>query len=550
MGSLPYLLILFVLTVFGIFILSILISFISTIIDARIRDFSVGAGVFPFDDHIIILGYSNRVADIVGELVEANASQAICRILIASNIDHSSLSDVIGKHKKETKTTNIFWRSRKLDSNDTFDNLNLINARKVVVLGDDNETKQLDRLKTCIALRNYILSSSDPHKEFLVEADDENEARSIKNATDGLAIPVILSRIPGRLIFETVFQPNLPSVYEELLSFRGNELYISDTIANLDLVDETFQQVSNYFNSSIPIGFIDENNVPIINPPKNRRMGASDRVVVLAEDDVKILAQQTETNELKQKTASHGIVFRERLAEEKTRDIVLAGHSNTSIEIVDRLIAQSSCKITYIPNHIHHHEAETVRRIKEAGGVVTDGPSYDLISLQNAGAFAADTIIVANEDLKSPNNSDLTVIKTLLTIREGAMGAIKPHIIAELKSSGSRDLLAELFDSDFIVSGKLSSKIFAQFIENPELTSIIDELILSGAHPISFEPLQLESISEGLTFFDLRIAVSDKQKIVLGLRIFKNKEMMTLLNPGDAFELSQEADRMEAIILE
>ena len=61
MGSLIYLLVLLVVTLFGIFVLSILISFLSAIIDARIREVSQGLQPFPFDGHILILGWSSRI---------------------------------------------------------------------------------------------------------------------------------------------------------------------------------------------------------------------------------------------------------------------------------------------------------------------------------------------------------------------------------------------------------------------------------------------------------------------------------------------------------
>ena len=549
MGTLPYLLVLFMLTIFGIFILSILISFISTIIDARVRDFSVGAGAFPFDDHIIILGYSNRLPDIIKELVEANESEAICRILIASKNEHSTLSEKIAKHKKDTKTTNVFWRSRSLDSNDTFNNLNLLNARKVVVLGDQNETQNLDRLKICIALRNYILASADPQKKFLVEASDDDEARSIASATDGIAIPIVLAKLPGRLIFETVFQPKLPSVYEEILSFRGNELYISQSISELGLTDITFHQLCDHFNSSIPIGLISADDTPYINPTPDRRLKPSDKIILLAEDDTKIQLQRIGIAEQQHEMRPKIIQFEEKMDAEKTYNVVLAGQSNSSFEIAKKLVKQSNCNITFLANHVHPREIEMSQLIQDAGGTVVDGPSYDIASLKQSGALLADTVIVANDDPVSPDNSDLIVIKTLLSIRENKIDERKPHIISELRASGSRDLLAELFDSDFIVSDKLSSKIFAQFIENPELTSVIDELICSGSHPISFEAFWIEGQSEGATFSDVRYAAAVAHKIVLGLRIFEGDKISTIMNPGDGYDLSSAFDRVEAIML-
>ena len=57
MGSLPYLAIMLIVTLFGIFVLSILISLLSAIIDARVRDITSGQREFPFSNHLVILGW-------------------------------------------------------------------------------------------------------------------------------------------------------------------------------------------------------------------------------------------------------------------------------------------------------------------------------------------------------------------------------------------------------------------------------------------------------------------------------------------------------------
>ena len=84
MGSLPYLLVLLGITLFGIFVLSILISLLSAIIDARVQDVTRGSQPFPFDNHIVVLGWSPRLTAIIEELVIANESNKLLRILILS----------------------------------------------------------------------------------------------------------------------------------------------------------------------------------------------------------------------------------------------------------------------------------------------------------------------------------------------------------------------------------------------------------------------------------------------------------------------------------
>ena len=179
-GSLPYLLILLLLTLFGIFVLSILISFLSAIIDARVREVSKGIQTFPFDGHTVILGWSSRAPAIVEELVLANESEAQSKIMIALNLEHDELETIVKRFIGSTKNTQLFWRSRKLDTFETFKNLNIKGAKRILILGDDTEsTLHLARLKTTISLFNYFDRTGFEIPSVLVESGDENDHGSI-----------------------------------------------------------------------------------------------------------------------------------------------------------------------------------------------------------------------------------------------------------------------------------------------------------------------------------------------------------------------------------
>jgi len=236
MGRLPYLLVLLLVTLFGIFVLSILISLLSTIIDARIRSVSKGIQNFPYDNHVVILGWTSRSIPIIEELITANQSERESCIVIGSTINHeeleSRIKNVFGKLK--VGTTTLYIRSRILHSHNTFKNLNVLNARRVLVLGDSSGTAQLDRLKITINLYNYFRENKiNPTGMLVVEAQDNEEAKTLISSTKGTATPVIVSTLPARLIVETTFQPMLPRIYEELLSFDGNELYVTSRLLGL-----------------------------------------------------------------------------------------------------------------------------------------------------------------------------------------------------------------------------------------------------------------------------------------------------------------------------
>ena len=288
MGSFPYLLVLLGITLFGIFVLSILISLLSAIINARVQNVTRGSLPFPFEHHIIILGWSPRLVAIISELIIANESNKLLRVLIMSEKSADELGVLVETSFTNMKTTKLYFRSRDLCNESSYENANLQRARQILVLGDESEEIEGSRLKIYLSLCRY-LSSGDINEnnwpEIIVNVDSQEEADIIDMTSDGKAVTVNVSDIPARLIIETVIQPNLPNIYEEVLSFEGNEIYIADSMVNIGLGKRSFAKASAAMSNCIPIGYWTEDDEVIIAPASEAIVGANDSLIVISEDD-------------------------------------------------------------------------------------------------------------------------------------------------------------------------------------------------------------------------------------------------------------------------
>jgi hypothetical protein len=543
MGSLPYLLILFTITLFGIFVLSILISFLSTIIDARVRAAGQGLQSFPFSNHIIILGWSSRVPAIVEELVAANESEENSRIVIASGLAHEDLESVISRSIYQTKNTQIYWRSRKLNSIDTFENLNVLGARRIVVLGDQSENLgevQLERLKCTISLFNFFDGNRVTDRSLLVEAADDAEALSLLSGSRRRATPVVVSNFPARLIVETVFQPFLPSVYEEILSFEGNEIYISKDAESLDLSGLTFGEAAAHFPLSVPIGLLSSNNKTNLNPNPEYLLSASDALVVISEDDslIRVTAPPTDQEPV-------NMAVRESRELDDKLKVALVGYSESSPEIVKKLLESKRCSITLL---VESKEA-VAEEYQTPSVTIFEGSMCNPDTLLNAGIMSMDTVIISNKSTSINSCSDLGVMRSILVINELAGVDRNPHLIVELQDSDSRDMLATLFNLDFVVSDKIGSKIFAQFIENPHLIGVIDSLVCSGNHRISIHSISIDKMIQ-TSFGGLRRGSLTEGRQLIGVKYIFEDQALTKLNPGDNFLIPVGTKCLEGIFVE
>ena len=547
MGSLIYLLVLLVITLFGIFVLSILISFLSAIIDARIREVSQGLQPFPFDGHILILGWSSRIPAIIEELVLANESETSARVVIASNLEFDELESNVKRLIGSTSGTKLFIRSRKIDSRETFENLNVAGARRVIVLGDEAGGRvQLERLKTTIALYNYFDNLKMQPPGILVEADDDEEAGCITLGSKNRAIPVVVSDLPARLIVETVFQSNLPAVYEELLSFEGNEIYITDQVTVFGLAGVTFWDASQRFSSCVPIGIVcATDNAVVINPSPELVLGTGDRLVIVAEDDSLIRTDEQST-EFKPIETEFGS------AETDGRKLAvgLIGVSMSTGPIITRLLDTDLCSVAVLCDTQAEYYARIADLVAHDDVAFIDGKTTDADQFVRDGQLKADVLIVSNYSESDPENSDLDIIQTILKLNTVPDETASHHIIAELNSADSRDMMADLFDLDFVVSDKIGSKIFAQFVENPHLIEVIDSLVCSGNHRVSIKPLSvIEKNATEVIFGPIRRS-RQGDGVLIGLRYLDGGQNVLKLNPGDSYTVPAGAEALEGVFVE
>ena len=71
----------------GVVLLSMLIAFITSALNSVLYEFRKGRGQVLEEDHTIILGWNNRVIDILKELVMANESEDYGSVVILAEDD-------------------------------------------------------------------------------------------------------------------------------------------------------------------------------------------------------------------------------------------------------------------------------------------------------------------------------------------------------------------------------------------------------------------------------------------------------------------------------
>jgi len=96
----------------GVILLSALIAFITTAIDNLLYEFRKGRGPVLEEEQTLILGWNERVVDIVRELILANESEKSAAVVILAEEDKEQMDDEIIKRITDPMTTKIImnWK--------------------------------------------------------------------------------------------------------------------------------------------------------------------------------------------------------------------------------------------------------------------------------------------------------------------------------------------------------------------------------------------------------------------------------------------------------
>ena len=96
--NLLYLLLMFLATLCGLFLTSVLIGIISTGVKGKLRDLRKGVSVVQEEGHTVIVGFDNNIYSILRELIEANSNQKNPCVVVLGRRSKEEMEESIASH--------------------------------------------------------------------------------------------------------------------------------------------------------------------------------------------------------------------------------------------------------------------------------------------------------------------------------------------------------------------------------------------------------------------------------------------------------------------
>jgi voltage-gated potassium channel Kch len=512
-------LLMMIVTIGGIFIVSILIGTITSGLESRLAELRKGRSRVIEQGFTLILGWSSKVYSIIGELLIANENQKNPAIVILSERDKIEMEDDIRAKFPSTKNTRIICRSGNPLDLDDLAVVDPHSARSVIVLAPEAENPDIHVIKSVLAITNNPARKQEPYHIVAEIRETRNlEAAALVGGSEALFIQG--EDLIARVTAQTCRQSGLSVVYTELLDFDGAEIYFKDEPA---LAGRTYREVIGAYEDSTVMGIMRGNGEVLLNPPMDTSFGSGDQIIAITEDDDTLVLRPDAGGGLPDTGA---LSHRERLQSAPERILILGwnGKAQAIIEELDNYVAPGSETIVICRQEgVRETLASVARRMKRQKVRFADGDITHAATLAAVKAATFEHVILLSYNDLPIQEADAKTLITLLHLRNLADAAgTRLSIVSEMMDIRNRALAQIARADDFIVSDKLVSLMMSQLSENKNLDKVFRVLFSSEGSEIYIRPMT-DYIKLGSTvdFYTVLEAAAQKGETAIGYRLMK-----------------------------
>ncbi|NOQ72633.1 MAG: hypothetical protein GQ574_11555 [Crocinitomix sp.] len=512
--------------VVGVIILSMLIAFITTSLEKVFYNFRKGRGIVIEEDHTLILGWNERVVDIIRELILANESEKSASVVILSSEDKEEMDDLIQKRLPDTKTTRIVTTTGDYANINELKRVNIQAAKSVIILANCSESALIDEkvdsdVQSVKSIMGIISVQNGKNElPIITEIFTEEKRRLLSFFDDDNIIALDSWDIMGKLLVQTSLTSGLEMVYNEMLSFDGCEVYFYEAEWN----GVSFAELPFHFIDGVPLGVYNEGDGISLRPGDDYILKDEDQIIILAEDDSTINFESTAFTSAKDIPLSS-----KKLEQNQKKVLILGWHSVAEIfirESADYLSEGTQFDILFNePNELLSAKIEELRGLYTDFTInFTNADPLKFEVLQEIDPFSYDNVIILSQEIdeQRPDKIDSDTLIILLWLRKVKESVENPHtkIITQVLNSENQEIITQTDVDDFIISNKLITMILAQLSEEPLIKLLYDDLFSEDGSEIYVKPANLyfTSFPQKVSFADLIGIAGKREEVCLGIR--------------------------------
>lgn len=259
---------------------STLVGLITTGLTERLIALRRGRSKLLERGHVVVLGWSEQVFTVVGELVAAGANQRRSAVALLADRDKTAMEESLQSKVGPTGRTRLICRSGPSADPAVLALTSPATADSVIVLPPDASRSDADVVKALLALR-ATGRGGDVTVPVVAAVRDSGYLLAARLAAGSRGVVLESDTVTARLIAQAARRPGLSLVHRDLLDFAGDEFYPA---AHPSLAGREFGEALLSYGNASAVGLI-RGGVPWLNPPARTVLEPDDQLLVIAADD-------------------------------------------------------------------------------------------------------------------------------------------------------------------------------------------------------------------------------------------------------------------------
>ncbi|XP_047055562.1 probable ion channel POLLUX [Lolium rigidum] len=550
----------------GMLVFATMLGLVSDAISEKVDSWRKGRSEVIETNHILILGWSDKLGSLLKQLAIANKSIGGGVVVVLAERDKEEMEMDIGKLGFDFMGTSVICRSGSPLILADLKKVSVSKARAIIVLASDENADQSDAraLRVVLSLTGV---KEGLRGHIVVEMSDLDNEPLVKLVGGELIETVVAHDVIGRLMIQCALQPGLAQIWEDILGFENAEFYIKRWP---ELDGMRFGDVLISFPDAVPCGvkLASKGGKILMNPADDYVLREGDEVLVIAEDDDTYApAPLAEVHK--------GFLPNVQIPPKFPEKILFCGWRrdiHDMIMVLEAFLAPGS--ELWMFNEVPEKERE--KKLTDGGMDIFGLTNIKLVHkegnavirrhLESLPLETFDSILIlADESVEdSIVQSDSRSLATLLLIRdvqskrlpseevrsplrqngfshsswirEMQQASDKSIIISEILDSRTRNLVSVSKISDYVLSNELVSMALAMVAEDKQINRVLEELFAEEGNEMCIRSAEFYLYEqEELSFLDIMVRARERDEIVIGYRLAQTDE--AIINPEEKSEI-------------
>lgn len=503
-----------VLGLIALLCVSTVVGVITTGLGDRLAELRRGRSTVLEHGHAVVVGWSDQIATVVGELVAARAGRGRGVVAVLADRDKTEMEQALTTALRDTGDTRLVCRSGPPSDPAALALVAPGAAASVLVLpAGEQEADDLTVVRTLLALRALRGGKAGPPVVAAVRDDRYLPAARSAAGPHGTVLETDLTT--ARLLVQSARRPGLSAALRDLLDFAGAEFHVLALPGQA--TGTTFRRLALRFEAVHAVGLLRADGTLLLTPDPHLRVEPGDRLVAVAHDDSP--APPVDCRVHVDPTA---LAARTPAPEGPSRTLLLGWNRRAPLVVgLLRRTARPGSVLDVVAPPGSAHAPGTPHTL---GPLLVTRHTADPAGPELPPAvdpFAYDSVLVLGPDPgPGAGRPDDTALLTLLTLRtlEEERGRALP-VVAELRDHRSRPVAPAGPATDIVVRGELTALLMAQISQNPALAAVFEEVFATRGGALALRPAT-DYVVPGreVAFATVVAAALDRGECALGYR--------------------------------